>query len=214
MHVHDRNIKSVLLAGAAALVFCRFTVMQTGAVCMHVCRARACTMADYPSRCCSPCCDHATNIGHLLHAPQTTFHSSVTRCTAMNGCMQCTAEACIKSGCSSRSWSRLDASLAHSKGRMAASFAGGRLAVSSRPEAADKGPQAASRSLMVLLGDTPCNKSSWLPPPCIYIQACAIVSDSLAANHMACCLHWDATTASGVSCVLLEQAKVSEDLKD
>lgn len=92
--------------------------------------------------------------------------------------------------CSSLNCCRLDMSRAHSKGRMAASFAGGRLAVSSRPEAADKGPQAASRSLMVLLGDTPCNKSSWLPPPCIYIQACAIVGEVLAANHMACCIHW------------------------
>ena len=168
-------------------VFCRFTVMQTGAACMHVGRARACTMADYPSWCCPPCCDHATNIGHLLHVPQTMYLRPCShhrnRVHSNDACVQCMAEACIKSGCSSRSWSRLDASLAHSKGRMAASFAGGRLAVSSRPEAADKGPQAASRSLMVLLGDTPCNKSSWLPPLCIYTQACAIVSDYGSKAH-------------------------------
>lgn len=48
---------------------------------------------------------------------------------------------------------------AHSRGRMAASLGGGRADASRSPEAADRGPQAASRSLMVLLGDTPCTSS-------------------------------------------------------
>ena len=185
------------------------------------------------------CCLHAYHAGLML-APLLTVQASVvhhtlnhdtanktcsactlnhllrfdfTGCRAMNGCMQRMAEACIKRGCSSRNWSRPNTRRAHSKGRMAASFAGGRLVISSRPEAADKGPQAASRSLMVLLGDTPCSKSSCLPPACIYTQACAIVSDLLAANHMACCLHWCATIALTVFCVLLGREKVSEGLE-
>ena len=47
----------------------------------------------------------------------------------------------------------------HSRGRMAASLGRGRADASRAPEAADSGPQAASKSLMVLLGDTPCTSS-------------------------------------------------------
>lgn len=61
---------------------------------------------------------------------------------------------------------RLPVKRAQSNGRMAASWAGDRADASNCPEAAERGPQAASRSLIVLLGDTPCSRSSWLPPTC------------------------------------------------
>lgn len=63
-------------------------------------------------------------------------------------------------------YARFAMNLAHSNGRMAASLAGGRAGASRSPEAAERGPQAASKSLMVLLGDTPCSRSSLLPPTC------------------------------------------------
>ncbi len=152
------------------------------------------------------------NMRHVLHLepPFTALYNSVHSSNWLHAIY---AVVIHQRGRSSLNCCRLDTRRAHSKGRMAASVAGGRLAVSSRPEAADKGPQAASRSLMVLLGDTPCNKSSWLPPPCSYTQAYATVSELLAANHMACGLHWDATIALTVSHVPFECAKLAEGLE-
>ena len=53
--------------------------------------------------------------------------------------------------------------LVHSQGKMPKGWAGGIPIASRDPEAADRGPQAASRSLMVLLGETPCKAFLSLP---------------------------------------------------
>ena len=97
-------------------------------------------------------CHRHTCCLQLVWHPSAVY-SSVELCHAvLNNLLNC---------------SRPATSLVHSSGMIAASFAGGRAVMSSRPDAADNGPQAASISLMVLLGDTPCNRSSWLPPPCV-----------------------------------------------